>query len=115
MTYEEDKKGNVCRTGFIYKTIPSESESETEKEVKRFVMEAVGAYLKHQWHPAEEEPDPKRDAYILMQTGRDSFECFKYGGYNPEGGQTWAKTAKRLGWGRWCYIKDILPKEGGEE
>lgn len=62
------------------------------------------------WHPAAEEPDPTLDAYLLMQTCPDAFECFKYGGYNTDGGQTWEKTASRLGWGRWCYIKDILPK-----
>lgn len=65
--------------------------------------------ITHLWHPAEEEPAPALDAYLLMQNGPDSFECFKYGGYPTEGGQTWAKCAKRLGWGRWCYIKDILP------
>lgn len=62
------------------------------------------------WHDAADEPDETRDAWIIMQTGPDLYECIKYSGFNPDGGQTWAKCAQRMEWLRWCYLSDILPE-----
>lgn len=71
-------------------------------------------FVKSLWHDASEEPDAKLDAWLIMQTGKDLFETVKYGGYNEDGGQTWQQQAKKGNILRWCYLSDLLPKEGGE-
>ncbi len=65
------------------------------------------------WHDATEEPDPTLNAWIIMQTGKDSWCIVKYGGYNKDGGQTWQREAEKGYVLRWCYLSDILPKKGG--
>ncbi len=61
------------------------------------------------WHDASEEPKelicviteaPWEDRLIHML----DWNC-----------GDWEKDAKRQGYIRWCYLDDILPKEGGEK
>lgn len=72
-------------------------------------------FVKSLWHDASEEPDAKRDAWLVMQTGKDLIEVHKYGGFNKDGGQTWQQQAERGFVIRWAYLSDILPKKGGGE
>ncbi len=62
------------------------------------------------WHDGAEEPNPELSAWLVAETGTDSYECFKYGGFNKDGGQTWHNEAEKGHIIRWCYLSDILPK-----
>lgn len=78
---------------------------------------AIKEFLQPLWHDAMEEPNPNLNAWIIMQSGADSWEIVKYGGYNKDGGQTWQREAEKGHVLRWCYLPDILPQEkkGGSD
>ncbi len=88
---------------------------ETNREIfERGAEWAQKDFINSLWHDATKEPDAKLDAWLIMQTGKDLYETVKYGGYNEDGGQTWQQQAKKGNILRWCYLSDLLPKEGGE-
>ncbi len=71
----------------------------------------IKEYPKSLWHDAGEEPyPPARIAWIIMQTGKDSWEIVKHDGYR-DGGQTWQNEAKKGHISRWCYLEDLLTPE----
>lgn len=73
---------------------------------------AQAEFVNSLWHDASEEPK-KEGVYILMRHTDGSCECFRYTGFCDV---TWEEERKRLKWwDKWCYLSDILPKEGGEE
>lgn len=78
---------------------------------------AIKEFSEDLWHDAMEEPNPKLNAWIIMQTDKDSWCIVKYGGYNEDGGQTWQREAEKGHTLRWCYLSDILPQEekGGSD
>lgn len=52
------------------------------------------------WHDGHEEPDARLDAWIIIQTGEDMYECIKYAGYDPEY-MKWEKNRDII---RWMYL-----------
>lgn len=65
-------------------------------------------FQKSLWHDATEEPDPTLNAWVILQSGEDSWEIIKYGGYNKDGGQTWQREAEKGHILRWCYLHQTL-------
>lgn len=48
------------------------------------------------WYSPKWEPNPALDAWIILDTGEDSYEVVKYGGYNADGEMTWAKNCRTI-------------------
>lgn len=61
------------------------------------------------WHDASEEPDDEKEIIISMNVGTIEEECVMliYRKENPS-------TLFANGCRKWCYLSDLLPKEGGE-
>ncbi len=72
------------------------------------VIWAQDEVVKKLWHDAMEEPNPKLNAWIIMQSDKDSWCIVKYGGYNKDGGQTWQREAEKGHVLRWCYLQQTL-------
>lgn len=56
------------------------------------------------WYSPKWEPNPALKAWVVYDHGDGSYECRRYGGYNIDGGLTWAKEARNLGIVRWMYL-----------
>ena len=67
-------------------------------------------FVKSLWHDASEEPDDEKEIIISMNVGTIEEECVMliYRKENPS-------TLFANGCRKWCYLSDLLPKEGGEE
>ena len=66
-------------------------------------------FIKSLWHDASEEPDDEKEIIISMNVGTIEEECVMliYRKENPS-------TLFTNGCRKWCYLSDLLPKEGGE-
>ena len=62
------------------------------------------------WHDASEEPDDDKEIIISMNVGTIEEECVMlvYRKENPS-------TLFTNGCKKWCYLSDLLSKEGGEK
>ncbi len=94
---------------------PLWDEEQMKDAIEKGIRCGIQEFVKSLWHDATEEPDVKLDAWLIMQTGKDLYETVKYGGYNEDGGQAWQQQAKKGNILRWCYLSDLLPKEGGKK
>lgn len=67
---------------------------------------AINEFLKDLWHPVSEKP--RRNATFLAQIRDRTFETFS-------DSAEWKFLVKGCNVTRWCYIDDLLPKEGGKQ
>lgn len=105
----EEAANNLCDYGSIY---------DSENRIEGFKVGAnwaISEFLKDLWHDASEEP--KKGKNIVYYDGEgvylhtwiprtyDSINFVK---------ETWKEFSAMNGLRSWCYISDILLKEGGE-
>ena len=74
-------------------------------------------FIKSLWHDASEKPKQHK-MIIALTGGMESLMNFDAEVYNfpfalPKG--DWVDLVDQDGIMRWCYLDDILPKEGGEK
>ena len=67
-------------------------------------------FINSLWHDASEEPDDDKEIIISMNVGTIEEECVMlvYRKENPS-------TLFTNGCKKWCYLSDLLSKEGGEK
>lgn len=109
--------------GAIYFDNGDQEEAHTPDQVKEaFVRGAEwmrGEFVKKLWHDASEEPEKFKPCLVygvFTYAGGEPIEDYCTSIYTTYG---WAEdyfpTDYDFDIVRWCYIDDILPKEGGEE
>ena len=64
-------------------------------------------FIKSLWHDVSKEPEDA--THILVISDEGNFPIFHNAGVD------WQLYAKRNAIERWCYLSDLLPKEGGEK
>ena len=78
---------------------------------------AIEQFLKGLWHDASEEP--KEGENIVYYDGEyiDSLTWIRlfHHGKRALIKETWEEVSTPLNILRWCYLSDLLPKEGGEK
>ncbi len=67
-------------------------------------------FVKSLWHDASEKP--KLNTYCIGYY-KDFSGCVVFN--NPSDGADWDTYVQHSSLSKWCYVDDILPKEGGEE
>ncbi len=79
-------------------------------------------FIKSLWHDASEEPSPERllilheSKYIQPYNWKMQIDDPTFKNVAKRCGESyWAYYARHLLIEKWCYVRDILPKEGGEE
>lgn len=82
---------------------------ETNKIEEADAKWAVNEFLKNLWHPASEEP--KKFRKILYTGGSIDITDTTMLIIN----NSWNTKVYLLKIKKWCYIDDLLPKEGGEQ
>ena len=66
-------------------------------------------FINSLWHDASEEPDRKSYCIGRYKCFSD-FVTFRY----PIGSSSWEDYVRYSTLHKWCYLSDLLPKEGGE-
>ncbi len=98
-----ENAARVCGSHFI----GDNEDVAAQQGFKKGVHFALQEFKKSLWHDASEEP--KKEGVILFKNARGFYQ----GDFQNDG--KWKTYAKFFGISQWCYIDDILPKEGGEE
>ena len=73
---------------------------------------AINEFLKNLWHPVSEEPEENRNILIEHKCGDLLYHTEEYDCYYDD---PWDFKVRILNITRWCYIDDLLPKEGGKQ
>ncbi len=92
---------------------PSPRPNVYEDKKEGFVQGAEWAqeeFVKSLWHDASEKP--KLNTYCIGYY-KDFSDCMVFN--NPSDGADWDTYVQHSSLSKWCYVDDILPKEGGEE
>ena len=125
--YEEangvyDEKFRNDTYGIIYYDNGDEDEAHTPCQVtEAFIMGAQWAqkeFVKSLWHDASEEPRDHTDIVYVNENGSVWSEYDYYAdNYDDAFHKGWLSFVNNgvLRVIKWCYLSDILPKEGGEE
>ena len=109
--------------GIIYYDNGDEDEAHTPCQVtEAFIMGAQWAqkeFIKSLWHDASEEPEKFKPCLVygvFAYAGEEPIEDYCTSVYTSYG---WAEDYFPRDYEpdivRWCYIDDILPKEGGKK
>ena len=108
--------------GIIYYDNGDEDEAHTPCQVtEAFIMGAQWAqkeFVKSLWHDASEEPRDHTDIVYVNENGSVWSEYDYYADNYDDAFHTgWLSFVNNgvLRVIKWCYLSDILPKEGGEE
>ena len=76
---------------------------------KEGALWAQREFINSLWHDASEEPDRKSSCIGRYKCFSD-FVTFRY----PIGSSSWKDYVRFSTLHKWCYLSDLLPKEGGE-
>lgn len=108
--------------GIIYYDNGDEDEAHTPCQVtEAFIMGAQWAQkelIKSLWHDASEEPRDHTDIVYVNENGSVWSEYDYYAdNYDDAFHKGWLSFVNNgvLRVIKWCYLSDILPKEGGEK
>ena len=103
----DDKKIKSAAQGYCDATYGTLDEHPLIVEAfEQGVNWAIQQFLKDLWHPISEKP--RRNATFLAQIRDRIFETFS-------DSAEWKFLIKGCNVTRWCYIDDLLPKEGGKK
>lgn len=107
----DEKK--IEETAQRYCKVTDANEKETFLLMEGFKEGALWAqkeFVNSLWHDASEEPDDDKEIIISMNVGTIEEECVMlvYRKENPS-------TLFTNGCKKWCYLSDLLSKEGGEK
>ena len=70
---------------------------------------AIEQFLKSLWHPVSKEPEENRNILVEHKCGDLHYYTENYDCYYED---PWDFKVRILNITRWCYIDDLLPKEG---
>ena len=74
---------------------------------------AIDKFLKDLWHPIEEKPE-RNTPYLAQLLPASPFETsIPFETFSDS--ELWKRYLKNKSIIRWCYIDDLLPKEGGKK
>lgn len=86
---------------------PLWDEEQMKDAIEKGIRCGIQEFIKSLWHDASEEPEDA--THILVISDEGNFPIFHNAGVD------WQLYAKRNAIERWCYLSDLLPKEGGEK
>lgn len=88
-----------------------EAEQATMLKMAKMNMRWVITLFKMElWHKPTEEPKGYDEWVLLHYSVGDYYSLQQVKSF-----KSWANFVKNIPIGSWCYIDDILPKEGGEQ
>ena len=106
----DDKKIEEAARNYCNNRYPASQDATFIAEgFRKCARWAINEFLKNLWHPSSEEPEKFR---IILYTGgsiytTDTTMLIR--------NNSWNTKVYLLKIKKWCYIDDLLPKEGGEE
>ena len=115
--YEEYFSGNYDYTISEEDHSPLFEAADVIYAVKLGAEWAQKEFVNSLWHDASEEPN-QFEMIVAITGGMDSLTNFDAEVYNfpfKMSKGDWVDLVDQDGIVRWCYLSDLLPKEGGEE
>ncbi len=115
---EKTREAYTWDCGIVsYSTEIKEIENEIKDDFVAGALWAQQEFVKSLWHDASEEPKEHTDIVYIDDKGNVWSEydycAEKYDDSMRKGWQSFITLGIILI--KWCYLSDILPKEGGEE
>lgn len=89
---------------------PSKCDLDLEEACRASFVDGIQWFKKSLWHDVDEMP--KKAKAFIFECGDNSMNYHIGMMFNPN---DYKKNAEIWHMNRWCYLSDILPKEGGEE
>ena len=89
---------------------PLWDEKQMKDAIEKGIRCGIQEFVKSLWHDASEEPDRKSSCIGRYKCFSD-FVTFRY----PIGSSSWKDYVRYSTLHKWCYLSDLLPKEGGEK
>ena len=95
---------------------PLWDEEQMKDAIEKGIRCGIQEFIKSLWHDASEEPKQHK-MIVAITGGTDSLTNFDAEVYNfpfKMSKGDWVDLVDQDGIVRWCYLSDLLPKEGGE-
>ena len=97
---------------------PLWDEEQMKDAIEKGIRCGIQEFVKSLWHDASEEPEDHTDIVYVNENGSVWSEYDYYAdNYDDAFHKGWLSFVNNgvLRVIKWCYLSDILPKEGGEE
>ena len=106
----DEKKIEEAANGYSKILREHQTLSFAYRDFKEGAHWAINEFLKGLWHDASEKPQDFNE-WIIIKYDKYSYVAAR----QVKKEDHWDNVVKHVPSFHWCYLSDILPKEGGEE